>query len=85
METSGFGSVLTAELFRNFSVPKHSMNKADGLDPWLSVGSNAIPSLQASCWTLGHLLMPGGQRSCFISFSGGRRFELDQPKDLRLG
>jgi hypothetical protein len=33
MEASGFGSVYTAELFRHFSVPKRSMNKADGLDP----------------------------------------------------
>jgi len=37
METICFVSVLTAEVFRHFSVPKHSMNKADGLDPWLSV------------------------------------------------
>jgi hypothetical protein len=85
MEASSFGSVLTAELFRHFSVPEHSMNKADSLDPRLSVGRNATLSLQAACWTLRHLLMPGGQRSCLISFSGGRRFELDHPKDFRLG
>jgi len=48
VETDGLGSVLTAELFRHFSVLKHSTNKADGLNPWLSVGRNATLSLQAA-------------------------------------